>query len=182
MSDTAVKETLLTADDIDRRTYELAEQIVEDYQDCDGLLLIGVLLGAAKFIVELQEALFVLGVDVEMDFIKVSSYGNNQESSRKVKILSDIDTEVTEVRGKHVLIVEDIYHTGWTLEALIKVFSARGPASLSVITMLSKPSEREIEVEEVKYIGFDVEGWVEGHGLDTAGLGRGNPDVVRVVG
>ena len=171
------KETLLTEELISQRLRQLALEIAAKYS-LRRLLLIGVLKGSYILMADLSRALFAAGLtDLEIDFVQISSYESKTESSRNPKLTKDCDTDVF---GRHVLFVEDIVDTGYSLAALHTLFAARGAASIETFALLSKPSRREIEVP-VDYIGFEVGDWVEGFGLDTKQVGRANPQIVRVV-
>lgn len=172
-----IRERLISEQQVAARLEELAAEIAEKYQG-KRLLLVGVLKGAYVVMADLSRVLFRAGLtDVEIDFVQISSYGADTESSRNPRLLKDCDTDVF---GRHVLFVEDIVDTGYSLAALHAIFSARGAASLETFALLSKPNRREIEVP-VEYIGFEVGDWVEGLGLDTDQQGRANPDIVKVV-
>lgn len=170
------RETLLTEELISQRLRGLALEIAAKYSG-RRLLLIGVLKGSYILMADLSRALFAAGLtDLEIDFVQISSYESKTESSRNPKLTKDCDTDVF---GRHVLFVEDIVDTGYSLAALHALFAARGAASIETFALLSKPSRREIEVP-VDYTGFEVGDWVEGFGLDTDQLGRANPQIVKV--
>jgi len=163
--DDDVAEVLLAEDQIARRTRELALQISSDYEGLD-LLLVCVLKGAIAFLVDLTRE---LTVPHAIDFMAISSYGNATESSGVVRILKDLDTNIT---GRHVLIVEDIIDTGRTLDYIVRNLRTRAPASLRICTLLSKPSRREINVS-LDYVGFEIPNkFVIGYGLDFAEIYR----------
>jgi hypoxanthine phosphoribosyltransferase len=150
---------LFTEEDIQRRLGELAEQVERDYEGKD-LLLVGVLRGAVMVMADLARA---FGRHVEMDWMAVSSYGSGTKSSGVVRILKDLDTDIT---GRHVLIVEDIIDTGLTLSWLVRNLSSRGPASVEICTLLRKPDALTMSVD-VKYVGYDIpNAFVVGYGLD----------------
>lgn len=154
-------EILYTEADIARRVAEMAAQIDADYEGRD-ILLVGVLKGAVMVMADLARA---LNSHVNMDWMAVSSYGSSTKSSGVVRILKDLDTDVT---GRHVLIVEDIIDSGLTLSWLIRNLSARGAASVQVCTMLRKPDAVKVKLTP-KYIGFDIPNeFVVGYGLDYA--------------
>lgn len=172
-----IRERLISEQQIAARLEELAIEIAEKYAGRK-LLLVGVLKGAYMVMADLSRALFRAGLtDVEIDFVQISSYGANTESSRNPRLLKDSDADVF---GRHILFVEDIVDTGYSLATLQAIFSARGAASIETFALLSKPNRREIEVP-VRYVGFEVEDWVEGLGLDTDQQGRANPDIVKVI-
>ena len=155
----ALKEVLISADQLQERVNELAARIDADYAGRD-LLLVGVLKGAVMVMADLARAMHL---PAEMDWMAVSSYGSGTKSSGVVRILKDLDTDIT---GRHVLIVEDIVDSGLTLSWLVGNLRSRGPASVSVCTMLRKPASVKLDVE-VTYTGFDIgDEFVIGYGLD----------------
>ena len=152
---------LFTEEDIHRRLGELAAEVERDYEGKD-LLLVGVLRGAVMVMADLARA---FSRHVEMDWMAVSSYGSGTKSSGVVRILKDLDTDIT---GRHVLIVEDIIDTGLTLSWLVRNLSSRGPASVEICTLLRKPDALTMSVD-VKYVGHDIpNAFVVGYGLDYA--------------
>lgn len=171
-----IREVLISESEIRSRLEQLAVEIAGKYQG-KRLLLVGVLNGAYMVMADLSRELFRAGLtDIEIDFVQISSYGSDIESSRNPRLLKDCSADVF---GRHLLFVEDIVDTGYSLAALHAIFAARGATSIETFALLSKPSRREIEVE-VQYIGFEVGDWVEGMGLDTQQFGRANPDIVKV--
>ena len=156
---------------IDAKIRELAAQVDVDYEGKD-LLLVGVLKGAVMLMADLSRA---LRSPIEMDWMAVSSYGSGTKSSGVVRIMKDLDRDIT---GKHVLVVEDILDSGLTLSWLLRNLRSRGPASVEVLTMLRKPDAVKVAVD-VKYTGFDIPNeFVVGYGLDYAEKYRN----LRVVG
>ncbi len=154
-------DVLFTDDDIQRRLAELAEQVEHDYAGHD-LLLVGVLRGAVMVMADLARH---FTRHVEMDWMAVSSYGSGTKSSGVVRILKDLDTDIS---GRHVLIVEDIIDTGLTLSWLVRNLASRGPASVEICTLLRKPEALQMNVD-VKYVGHDIpNAFVVGYGLDYA--------------
>lgn len=156
---------LITKEQLEARLDELARSITADY---DGLrpVLVCVLKGAVVFVADLTRR---LAFDLEIEFMAVSSYGKSTESSGVVRILKDLETDI---EGRHVLIVEDVIDSGLTLQYLIRSLKARNPASLEVVTLLSKPSRLTAELE-CRYTGFEIgEEFVVGYGLDKAGKYR----------
>jgi hypoxanthine phosphoribosyltransferase len=152
---------LFTEDEIRNRLEELARQIEADYQGRD-ILLVGVLKGAIMVMADLSRA---LGRHVETDWMAVSSYGSGTKSSGVVRILKDLDTDIS---GRDVLIVEDIIDTGLTLSWLVSNLRSRGPASVEICTLLRKPDALQMSVD-VKYVGYDIpNAFVVGYGLDYA--------------
>ena len=159
---------LIDADRIQARLTELAAEIDRDYAG-QNLLLVGVLKGAVMVMADLARALHS---PVEMDWMAVSSYGSGTRSSGVVRILKDLDADLT---GRHVLVVEDVVDSGLTLSWLLRNLSSRGPASLEVCTLLRKPDAHRVEV---KYVGFDIPAeFVVGYGLDYAERYRSLPFV-----
>ena len=151
---------LITEEQIKVRVKELGKQISDDYRGKD-LLLIGILKGSIPFLCSLMWE--IDNEKLAMDFMDVSSYGSETESSGDVKILKDIDSSI---KGKNVLIVEDIVDTGRTMQKLLGMLKTREPASLKICTLLDKPSRRVCAVK-VDYIGFEIENkFVAGFGLD----------------
>jgi hypoxanthine phosphoribosyltransferase len=156
-----IEKMLLNREEISERTAEMAREITRDYQGSD-LVAIGVLKGAFVFLADLVRH---IELPLEIDFVAVSSYGSDTVSSGVVRIIKDIDLDIT---GKHVLLVEDIVDTGLTLKYLSGVFAERGPASVEVCALLNKQEARKVEIE-VKYRGFDIPPlFVVGYGLDHA--------------
>jgi hypoxanthine phosphoribosyltransferase len=165
-----VAKILVTADEIQQRITELAAAIDADYSGRD-LLLVGVLKGAVMVMADLSRALHST---VSMDWIAVSSYGSGTKSSGVVRILKDLDRDIT---NRHVLVVEDILDSGLTLSWLLRNFQSRGPASVEVCALLRKPDALAVDVS-VKYIGFDIPNeFVVGYGLDYAERYRNLPFV-----
>jgi hypoxanthine phosphoribosyltransferase len=166
----AIGEVLVAEDDLRRRVSELAAEISEDYAGKE-LLLVGVLKGAIFFIADLMRE---LQVACEVDFMAISSYGAATDSSGVVRILKDLDASL---EARHVLIVEDIVDSGLTLSYLRRNLASRGPATLEVCALLTKPARREIEVP-VRYVGFEIpDRFVVGYGLDYAERHRNLPYV-----
>ena len=154
-------EVLYTEEQIQDRLAALAAAIEKDYEGHD-LLLVGVLKGAVMVMADLARH---FGRHVEMDWMAVSSYGSGTQSSGVVRILKDLDTDIT---GRHVLIVEDIIDTGLTLSWLVANLASRGPASVEICTLLRKPEAQKMAVD-VRYVGYDIPNeFVVGYGLDYA--------------
>ena len=161
---------LLTEEQIAVRVQELGAQLTEDYAQKD-LVVIGLLNGVYPFIADLTRA---IKLDMDVNFMRVASYGHGLESTGEVKIVTDIDKSI---RGRHALVVEDIVDTGLTLHKVRNLLLDREPASLKICTLLSKPSRRRVEVP-VDYIGFSIEDhFVVGYGLDLEGKLRNLPYV-----
>src|SRR5690554_1062711 len=152
---------LISAEEIHAKVQELGKQINAHYANSDKeLVLIGLLRGSVLFMADLCRT---IEKPHELDFMTVSSYGGGTLSSRDVKILKDLDGEI---RGKDVLVVEDIIDSGNTLNKVLEILQTREPNSIELCTLVSKPSRREIELE-VKFLGFEVEDkFIVGYGLD----------------
>ena len=166
-----LERVLLTEDQILARLAELAAQIEADYAGRE-VMFVGVLKGAVILMADLTRA---MTGSVEVDWMAVSSYGSGTKSSGVVRILKDLDRDIS---GRHVLIVEDIVDSGLTLSWLIANLGSRGPASVEVCTLLRKPTAAKVEVD-LRYVGFDIPNeFVVGYGLDYAERYRN----LRVVG
>jgi len=154
-----IERVIVSEEDLQKRVKELAAQVDKDYQGKD-LLLIGVLKGAVMAVADLSRA---MQRHVEMDWMAVSSYGSGTKSSGVVRILKDLDRDIT---GRNVLIIEDIVDTGLTLSWLKANLESRGVGSVEILTILRKPEAAQVEVD-VKYVGFDIPtDFVIGYGLD----------------
>ena len=152
-------EVLFTEKQIVDRLGELAHEIERDYDGTD-LVIVGVLRGAVMVMADLARA---LGRHVEMDWMAVSSYGSGTKSSGVVRILKDLDADIT---GRHFVIVDEIIDTGLTLSWLTSNLGSRGPASVEICTLLRKPEALQMPVD-VKYVGWDIPNeFVVGYGLD----------------
>ena len=166
-----LEQVLFTEEQIQSRLADLAADIWADYQDKD-VLLVGVLKGAVVVMADLMRA---LPGTAEMDWMAVSSYGSGTKSSGVVRILKDLDTDIS---GRHVLIVEDIIDSGLTLSWIRSNLHSRHPASVEICTLLRKPEAAKVEID-VRYVGFDIpNAFVVGYGLDYAEKYRN----LRVVG
>lgn len=167
----------LTEKEVRNRVKELAMEITRDYSG-ESVLLVGLLRGSAIFLADLAREIEDSKVELTMDFMSVSSYGNSMESSREVKILKDLEENVD---NRHILIVEDIVDTGRTLREVSKILSTRNPKSIKICTLLDKPDRREVDIE-VDYIGFKIpDFFVVGYGIDYAQKHRTLPYVGKVV-
>jgi len=163
-----LKDVLITAEQLRDRVRELAAEIDADYADRE-LLLVGVLKGAVMVMADLARAMHRA---VEMDWMAISSYGSGTKSSGVVRILKDLDIDIS---GRHVLVVEDVVDSGLTLSWLIGNLRSRGPASVQVCVLLRKPSARQMDID-VAYTGFSIEDeFVIGYGLDYAEKYRNLP-------
>jgi hypoxanthine phosphoribosyltransferase len=163
-----IKEVLISADEIQDKISDLAKQISEEYRDKD-LLLVGVLKGAFVFMADLARQ---VELPIEFDFMAVSSYGTATKTSGVVRILKDLDYEIT---NRHVLLVEDIIDSGLTISYLLRYLQARGPASLEICSLFWKKGEQAVPLE-VKFPGFEIPPvFVVGYGLDYAEKYRNLP-------
>ncbi len=161
-------QVLFTQQQIADRVHELGAQIARDYRSKD-LLLVGILKGSVPFLADLMRA---IPLDLKIDFMSISSYGNATHTSGVVQILKDLDSDI---RGKDVLIVEDIVDSGLTLSYLKGYLASRNPASVRIVTMLDKPSRRKKELIP-DYIGFTVEDvFIVGYGMDAGQRYRNLP-------
>ncbi len=152
---------MISAEEIQAKVKQLGEQINRHYADSDkDLVLIGLLRGSVIFMADLCRC---IEKPHELDFMTVSSYGGGTVSTRDVKILKDLDGEI---RGKDVLVVEDIIDSGNTLSKVMEILQTRQPNSIELCTLVSKPSRREIDLA-VTFMGFEVEDrFIVGYGLD----------------
>jgi hypoxanthine phosphoribosyltransferase len=156
-----IGETLVSSEDLQRRVGELGAQISSDYDGRD-LFLVGVLKGAVLFLADLMRS---IDVPCEIDFMAVSSYGSQTDSSGVVRILKDLDASI---ENRHVLIVEDIIDSGLTLQYLMRTLNARRPASLEVCALLTKPERLRVDLSP-RYVGFEIANrFAVGYGLDHA--------------
>jgi hypoxanthine phosphoribosyltransferase len=165
-----VKEVLIPSEEIQAKLAEVGGLITEDYRGRPPLL-VGVLRGAVVVLGDLMRS---VDLPCEIDFMDISSYGAGTSSSGVVRILKDLEEDITD---RHVLIVEDIVDSGLTLSYLTRALHARKPASLEIFALLTKPSRRKVEID-VKYLGFEIpDEFVVGYGLDYAGAYRNLPDI-----
>lgn len=163
-----VESIVYTEEQIAKRVHELGEEISRDYAGED-VLLVCVLRGAAIFMADLARA---ITIPVEMDYMAVSSYGNAAESSGVVKILKDLSSDI---KGRSVIIAEDILDTGITLERLLAELAKREPKSLDVCAMFVKEGAQKVDID-CKYVGLEVpDVFVVGYGLDYAESYRNIP-------
>lgn len=177
MNPAAIAESLLTEKQIAQRVAELGRQISDDYKGKD-LVLVGILKGAFVFLADLVRS---ISIPVRIDFVSISSYGTSTQSSGVVRIIKDLDEPV---ENKHVLVVEDIVDTGWTLKLsyLMESLRAKKASSVRVCTLLDKPSRREADVQ-LDYVGFVIpRKFVVGYGLDFRGLFRNLPFIGALEG
>ena len=163
-----IQEVLLTEQMLKDKVAELGAAITRDYADKE-IFAIGILRGAVVFMADLIRA---IERPVQIDFMAVSSYGMQADSSGIVRILKDLDSSIT---GKHVLIIEDIIDSGQTLSYLIKNLPERKPASIQLCTLMNNPERRKVDLP-VKYVGFEIPNeFVVGYGLDYAEKYRNLP-------
>lgn len=175
MPSTSIGEILVTEYEVQDKVRELAKRISEDYRDKD-LLLIGVLKGAFMIMSDLAR---LIDVPLEFDFMAVTSYGSATKTSGVVRILKDLDYEITD---RHVLVVEDIIDSGLTLNYLLKYLKARKPASIEVCALLRKSDIQQVDIS-VKYEGFEIPPrFVVGYGLDYAERYRNLPYIAVLEG
>lgn len=165
-----VSHVLLSEEQIRQRVKELGEELSKEYDE-KNVVLVCILKGAVQFFSDLSRA---MTCHLEMDFMSISSYGNNRKTSGIVRISKDLDTSIT---GRHVLIVEDIMDSGLTLNHLTTILKTREPASLRIVCLLDKPERRECAISP-DYVGFVIPNeFVVGYGLDYAGHYRNLPYV-----
>lgn len=166
-------ETLFTQEQIQQRVKELANQISFDYKDNNrDLIILGILMGAYAFTPDLEEK--IQHPQKYIDYMRVSTYGMGDRDIENPTILMDSSIPL---QGKDILIVEDIVDTGYSMETLLRILSSREPNSIKVCSLLSKPSQRVVEVP-IDYLGFEIEDlWVVGYGLDDRGEGRTRRDI-----
>ena len=163
-----IERVLISQHEINDKITTLAKQISEDYRGQD-LLLVGVLKGAFVFMSDLARE---INLPIEFDFMAVSSYGSSTKSSGVVRILKDLDYEIT---GRDVLLVEDIIDSGLTISYLLRYLEARGPASLEICSLFWKKGEQAVPLD-VKYPGFEIPPvFVVGYGLDYSEKYRNLP-------
>ncbi|GAD91135.1 MULTISPECIES: hypoxanthine phosphoribosyltransferase [Vibrio] len=168
-------EVMISEQEVQERVQQLGAQINEHYKDSNELVLVGLLRGSFVFMADLSRA---VTVNHSVDFMTASSYGNSMESSRDVRILKDLDDDI---KGKDVLLVEDIIDTGNTLSKVCEILSIREPNSIQIATLLDKPSRREVHVD-VKWIGFEIpDEFVVGVGIDYAQKYRNLPYIGKVI-
>ena len=173
MTDPGIGETLVSSEELRLRVAELGRQISDDYADRD-LLMVGVLKGAVLFLADLMRS---VSVPCEIDFMAVSSYGSQTDSSGVVRIMKDLDVPI---EGRHVLIVEDIIDSGLTLQYLMRNLRARNPTSIEVCALLTKPERLRVDLSP-RYVGFEIpDRFAVGYGLDHAQHHRNLPYVAAL--
>ena len=150
---------LISHEELMKRIREVAAQVSKDYENRD-ILLVAVLKGAVNTLAVFSQE---LSLNAPMDFMSLSSYGSGTKSSGQITVREDLTTDV---RGRNVLIVEDIVDSGKTLDWLVKELKSRGAASVKVFALLTKPARREVEVD-ITYVGFEIpDAFVVGFGMD----------------
>ena len=168
-----VSNVLISADEIRNKVAELAKKIEKDFLG-EEIILVGVLKGASVFVADLMRN---INLDVNIDFISVSSYGMSTTSSGVVKILKDLDSDIT---GKNVVIVEDIIDSGLTLKYLKDYFKQKNAKTLKICTLLDKPARRKCEIY-IDYVGFEIEDkFIVGYGIDYQEKYRNLPYIAYV--
>ena len=174
MTEPYVIDKLISARTIDARIEDLARAIRSAFDDTDQLVVVGLLRGSFVFIADLVRE---LDMNVEVDFLETSSYGDGMESSREVRILKDLRGEIA---GRDVLVVEDIVDTGHTLAHVVGFLNNRGPKRLETIALLDKPTRREVEIKAT-WTGFEIpDEFVVGYGIDYAQRNRNLPYIGKV--
>ncbi|MGL4826212.1 MAG: hypoxanthine phosphoribosyltransferase [Vibrionaceae bacterium] len=167
-------EVLISEKEIQQRIYTLAEQITDFYQDSSDLVMVGLLRGSFIFIADLARS---IQCPLSLDFMTVSSYGQSMHSG-DVTILKDLEDDI---KGRDVLLVEDIIDTGKTLHSVREILARRKPKSIRICTLLDKPARREIDIP-VDWVGFEIpDEFVVGLGIDYAQKYRNLPYIGKVV-
>ncbi|NUY56960.1 hypoxanthine phosphoribosyltransferase [Salinivibrio sp. MA351] len=168
-------EVMISEQDVQARVKALGAEINEHYKDSNDLVLVGLLRGSFVFMADLCRA---IDLPHSVDFMTASSYGNSMESTRDVRILKDLDDDI---KGKDILLVEDIIDTGNTLSKVCEILSLREPNSVRICTLLDKPERREVNVT-VDWLGFTIpDEFVVGVGIDYAQKYRHLPYIGKVI-
>ncbi|CAH2212694.1 hypoxanthine phosphoribosyltransferase [Tepidibacter aestuarii] len=163
-----ITDVLISEEEIAKKVYELAKNIENDYKD-EEVVFVGILKGACVFI---SDIIRKINLDIQLDFMAVSSYGMSTQSSGVVRILKDLDSDI---EGKNVIVVEDIIDTGLTLSYLRENLMARNVKSLKICTLLDKPERRKCDIP-VDYVGFKIpDKFIVGYGIDCAEKFRNLP-------
>ncbi|MCA8878454.1 MAG: hypoxanthine phosphoribosyltransferase [Rhodobacteraceae bacterium] len=169
-----VIDRMITAKEIAARIEQLAREIEAHFTGVDKLVVVGLLRGSFIFVADLVRE---LDLDIEVDFIEASSYGNAMQSSREVRILKDLTGQI---EGRDVLLVEDLVDTGFTLSHIVAHLAARKPASLRSVVLLDKPARREVDFR-ADWTGFEIpDEFVVGYGIDYAQRNRNLPHIGKV--
>ncbi len=165
---------MISAKTIAARIEELAREIRKAFDGTDKLIVVGLLRGSFVFIADLVRE---IDLNIEVDFLEASSYGDATETSREVRILKDLRGEIN---GRDVLVVEDIVDTGFTLKHVVALLRSREPRRLKTIALLDKPSRREVDIK-ADWIGFEIpDEFVVGYGIDFAQRNRNLPHIGKV--
>lgn len=165
-----LEKILFSKEQLNSRITELAKQLDSDYSGKNPLC-VAILKGSVMFYSDILRA---MTIPVELDFMSISSYGNKTKSSGEVRIIKDLDRTI---EGRHILIIEDIVDSGYTLSYLKRMLSSRHPASIKICTLLDKPSRRKVDLSP-DYKCFDVaDEFVVGYGLDYAEKYRNLPEI-----
>ncbi|MEM5468030.1 hypoxanthine phosphoribosyltransferase [Celeribacter marinus] len=168
-------DVMISAKSIAARIEDLARDIRREYNETDKLVVVGLLRGSFVFIADLVRE---LDMNVEVDFLEASSYGDGTESTREVRILKDLRGAI---EGRDVLVVEDIVDTGHTLKAVLELLGSRKPRKLETIALLNKPARREVDLTAT-WVGFEIpDAFVVGYGIDFAQANRNLPYIGSVV-
>ena len=174
MTQPYVIDKMISAKTIAARIEDLAREIRATFDGTDKLIVVGLLRGSFVFIADLVRE---LDMNVEVDFLEASSYGNEMKSSREVRILKDLSAEIA---GRDVLVVEDIVDTGHTLHHVANLLQSRGPKRLETIALLDKPTRREVDIKAT-WTGFEIpDAFVVGYGIDYAQRNRNLPYIGKV--
>ncbi len=169
-----VIDEMISAKSIAARIETLAREIQIRFEGCEKLIVVGLLRGSFVFIADLVRE---LDMNVEVDFLEASSYGDAMESSREVRILKDLRGEIA---GRDVLVVEDIVDTGFTLKHVVALLQSRNPKRLETIALLDKPTRREVDIR-ASWTGFEIpDEFVVGYGIDFAQRNRNLPFIGKV--
>ena len=168
-------EVMISEAEVAARIAKLGEEITARYQGSDEVVMIGLLRGSCIFLADLCRQ---TQLPITLDFMTASSYGNSTTTSREVRVLKDLDDEI---KGKDVLIVEDIIDSGFTLSKIRDIIGLREPKSLAICTLLNKPARREVQVP-VEWTGFTIpDEFVVGYGIDYAQLYRNLRFIGKVI-
>ena len=166
--------TLISQEELQNKIKEMAKQIAKDYENQE-VVMICILRGAVYFAVDLSK--YINSTSLLMEFMQVSSYGNGRESSGNIDIKKDIELDI---KGKNVIIVEDIIDSGLTMDCIVKKLKERSPKTLKVCSLLSKPDRRLVDVQ-IDYLGFEIPNkFVLGYGLDYDEYYRNLPYIAYV--
>ena len=167
---------LFSKSQIQKRVGELAKLIAHDFKN-ENPIIIGVLNGSYIFMSDLTQKIWESGLtDFQVDFVGVSSYENSSKSNTKPKLTRDTKIDI---KGRNIILLEDIYDTGYTLDYLLTEFMKRSPKTIKVASFLSKKDCHKIDIQ-IDYLGFEINNvWVEGYGLDSAEFGRANPNIIK---